>query len=113
MDLAEWAGRNYEPPFWTAVKLYFGAHRWRCEYCRINFASFRKRKEVFTFGRWRRMNSGKAIIEGRARIAELERKAAEARVLAEDQARLEAREQFLAALEAERDERTSRVHGTI
>ena len=55
-DLNAWSGKTYEPPFWTAVKLAFGAKRWRCEYCRINFASFRKRREIFSFSRWKKMS---------------------------------------------------------
>ena len=50
MDLNGWTGKTYtNPPFWVALKVSFGARKWRCEYCRLNFASFRKRKEVFTF----------------------------------------------------------------
>jgi hypothetical protein len=56
MDLNGWTGKTYEPTGWTAIKVALGAHRFRCEYCRINFASFRKRKEVFTFSRWRKLN---------------------------------------------------------
>ena len=55
MDLNGWTGKTYvDPPFWVALKVSFGAHRWRCEYCRLNFASFRPRKEVFTFKRWKK-----------------------------------------------------------
>ncbi len=55
MDLNGWTGKTYvDPPFWVALKVSFGAHRWRCEYCRLNFASFRTRKEVFTFKRWKK-----------------------------------------------------------
>lgn len=53
MDLNSWTGKTFDPPFFMSVKLYFGAMRWRCEYCRLNFASFRRRREVFTFKRWR------------------------------------------------------------
>ena len=54
MDLSTWTGNTYtDPPFLTALKASMGAYRWRCEYCRLNFASFRKRKEVFTFRRWK------------------------------------------------------------
>jgi DNA-directed RNA polymerase subunit RPC12/RpoP len=53
MDLNGWTGKTYEPPFFVRLKIYFGARRWRCEYCRINFATFRNRKEVFTFKRWK------------------------------------------------------------
>ena len=37
-------------------RYFLGAHRWRCEYCRLNFASFRQRKEPFTFSRWKNRN---------------------------------------------------------
>jgi len=55
MDLNGWTGKTYtDPPFWVALKVRLGAHKWRCEYCRLNFASFRRRKEVFTFKRWKK-----------------------------------------------------------
>ena len=57
MDLNGWTGRTYTPPFWMGLKVTLGAHRWRCEYCRLNFASFRSRKEVFTFKRWKRFGN--------------------------------------------------------
>lgn len=86
MDLNQWTGKNYEPPFFTGLMCSLGANRWRCEYCRINFASFRKRKEVFTFKRWRNMNTGDAVAQGRARLAGMELKAQEAREIAEAEA---------------------------
>lgn len=55
MDLNGWTGKTYtDPPFWVGFKVRLGAHKWRCEYCRLNFASFRGRKEVFTFKRWKK-----------------------------------------------------------
>jgi hypothetical protein len=55
MDLNGWTGKTYtNPPFWIKVRVALGARKWRCEYCRLNFASFRRRKEVFTFKRWKR-----------------------------------------------------------
>ena len=48
-----WTGKTYDPPLRVALKTALGANRWRCEYCRLNFASFRDRKEIFTFSRWR------------------------------------------------------------
>lgn len=55
MDLNSWTGKTYtDPPFWVAVKVLLGARKWRCEYCRLNFASFWGRKEVFSFQRWRK-----------------------------------------------------------
>jgi len=100
MDLNQWTGKNYIPPFLTGLAVKFGANRWRCEYCRINFASFRKRKEVFTFSRWRNMKSGGAVAEGRARLAEIEAKALEAREQAEAQEREAAKAAARAAAES-------------
>jgi hypothetical protein len=62
MDLSVWLSKDFEPPFWNKVKLVFGGHRWRCEYCRVNFVSLRKRKEVFSFKRWEKFQ---APAEGR------------------------------------------------
>ena len=56
MDLNGWTGKTFQPVGWTAIWVALGAHRWRCEYCRFNFASFRKRKEIFTFSRWKKRN---------------------------------------------------------
>jgi hypothetical protein len=53
MDLNGWTGKTYTPPFWVGLKVTLGAHKFRCEYCRCNFAAFRRRKEVFTFKRWK------------------------------------------------------------
>jgi hypothetical protein len=65
MDLNGWTGKTFtNPPFWVALKVMLGAKKWRCEYCRLNFASFRKRKEVFTFQRWKRFGP-----QGEDRIA--------------------------------------------
>jgi hypothetical protein len=65
MDLNRWTGKTFDPPFWTGLKVTFGANRWRCEYCRLNFASFRPRKEVFTFSRWANMNAAPGDVVGR------------------------------------------------
>ncbi|MEP6714735.1 MAG: hypothetical protein ABJC09_04130 [Terriglobia bacterium] len=60
MDLNGWTGKTYTPHFfWTGFKLMFGATRFRCEYCRLNFASFRRRKETFTFKRWENIGAEK------------------------------------------------------
>ena len=56
MDLNGWTGKTHQAKGWTAIKVVLGAFKWRCEYCRINFASFRKRRESFTFSRWRNLN---------------------------------------------------------
>jgi hypothetical protein len=55
MDLNGWTGKTYHPSGLMKLKVFLGAHKWRCEYCRLNFASFRKRKEAFTFSRWRKL----------------------------------------------------------
>ena len=61
MDLNSWTGNTYTPPwFWVGFKIVFGGHRWRCEYCRRNFASFRPRQETFRFNRWERLGLSKA-----------------------------------------------------
>ena len=58
MDLNGWTGKTYtDPPFWIRLKVTLGARKWRCEYCRLNFASFRDRKEVFTFKRWKKFGN--------------------------------------------------------
>jgi hypothetical protein len=74
MDLNSWSGKTHTPGGWTGFKIALGAKRWRCEYCRLNFASFRPRNEIFTFSRWKKMNVGDAVAEGRARLAEIEAK---------------------------------------
>jgi hypothetical protein len=83
MDLNGWTGNNDHPNWWTALKIHFGARRFRCEYCRFNFASFRKRKEAFTFKRWEKMKAGQARAEGRARVADLEAQLHEAELKAD------------------------------
>jgi hypothetical protein len=66
MDLNGWTGKTYtNPPFRIALKVALGAGKLRCEYCRLNFASFRRRKEAFTFKRWKRF--GKQAEEHSAR----------------------------------------------
>jgi len=56
MDLNGWAEKYYKPLGWMKLKIFLGANKWRCEYCRLNFASFRKRKESFSFARWKKRN---------------------------------------------------------
>jgi DNA-directed RNA polymerase subunit RPC12/RpoP len=56
MDLNSWNDRRPMTSRWTMLKLQLGAYKIRCEYCRYDFASFRKRKETFTFSRWRKHN---------------------------------------------------------
>lgn len=56
MDLNRWTGKTFKPEGWLKFKVALGAKGWRCEYCRLNFASFRARKEIFTFSRWKTRN---------------------------------------------------------
>jgi hypothetical protein len=63
MDLNGWTGKTYQPAFFMGLRITFGAKRWRCEYCRLNFASFRRRKEIFTFSRWQKVQAGMSLSE--------------------------------------------------
>lgn len=54
MDLNRWHEKHLRPRGWMAVLLALGGVRLRCEYCRINFVSMRRRKYYFTFNRWTR-----------------------------------------------------------
>lgn len=47
MDLSTWDPKYYRVGWWTKLRLWFGAHRWRCEPCRRNFVSWRMRKERY------------------------------------------------------------------
>jgi len=86
MDLNTWTGKTYTPTGKTAFKVNMGAKKWRCEYCRLNFASFRPRSEVFTFSRWKKLGVGDAVAEGRARVADIEAKNRQARDAEKDAA---------------------------
>lgn len=44
MDLSRWSLEDYRPSAFSRLLLRLGANRWRCEYCRHNFVSFRPRK---------------------------------------------------------------------
>jgi hypothetical protein len=44
MDLTTWSESHYRPSAWMRLRLLFGARRVRCEACRCNFVSFRKRR---------------------------------------------------------------------
>jgi DNA-directed RNA polymerase subunit RPC12/RpoP len=53
-DLSTWSDQHFDTPLGGRLKMFLGGRRWRCEYCRLNFVSLRKRKEVFSFRRWGR-----------------------------------------------------------
>ena len=46
-DLSRWSTEDYHVPFFRGLMLNLGANPYRCEYCRTNFISFRKRKERY------------------------------------------------------------------
>ncbi len=46
-DLGRWSTEDYSVSSATRLSLAFGAHPYRCEYCRHNFVSFRRRKQRF------------------------------------------------------------------
>jgi len=52
-DLNTWSLEDHRASTGQALLLRMGARPYRCEYCRINFVSFRKRLESFSFRRWR------------------------------------------------------------
>ena len=72
MDLNGWTGKTYKPGFWMSLRITLGARRYRCEYCRLNFASFRHRKESFTFKRWENLKAGTARAAARAERTKIE-----------------------------------------
>lgn len=43
-ELTDWSTSHYHVSFGRGLLLFFGAHPYRCERCRCNFVSFRKRK---------------------------------------------------------------------
>jgi len=50
-ELSTWSEQFYVPPLSTRLFLRMGATPYRCEFCRCNFASFRRCKEKFS---WRK-----------------------------------------------------------
>lgn len=46
-DLGRWSPEDYRTPLVRRMLLTLGANPLRCEYCRVNFVSFRKRKERY------------------------------------------------------------------
>jgi hypothetical protein len=47
MDLSRWSVADYRPDATARLLLALGASPYRCPYCRVNFVSFRKRKERY------------------------------------------------------------------
>ena len=54
MDLNLWHAHHFRATGLMFLKILLGGRRLRCEYCRVNFVSMRRRKEHFSFNRWRR-----------------------------------------------------------
>jgi hypothetical protein len=52
MDLSLWSEKDAHISAFAATRLSLGAKPYRCEYCRLNFVSFRQRHERFNFKRW-------------------------------------------------------------
>jgi len=51
MDLSTWTLHHYRVPGWKTLLINLGANPYRCEYCRHNFVSLRRRKYKFSFRR--------------------------------------------------------------
>lgn len=54
MDLNTWSVEDHHATGTQLLMLRLGARPYRCEYCRINFVSFRRRLEKFSFSRWKK-----------------------------------------------------------
>jgi hypothetical protein len=52
MDLSRWSQKDVHVGAFAAMRLSLRAKPYRCEYCRLNFVSFRRRHERFSFKRW-------------------------------------------------------------
>lgn len=64
MDLSSWSEKDFHESLGTLLLLRMGAKPYRCEYCRVNFASFRSRKEKFSYRR-RRTGESRRPEEGK------------------------------------------------
>jgi len=53
MDLNTWSLEEHRASIGQMLLLRMGARPYRCEYCRINFVSFRERLAKFGLRRWR------------------------------------------------------------
>ncbi len=59
MDLNIWSLEDFPSSTRQRVLMRLGASRYRCEYCRVNFVSFRPRLEKFTSKRWTKRRKAK------------------------------------------------------
>ncbi len=62
IDLNRWQESEYPATTFMSLRAALGARRYRCEYCRNNFVSFRPRRERFSFQRWK--NRKKTVCAG-------------------------------------------------
>jgi len=76
MDLNTWSPEDHHAKAGQLLLMQLGARPYRCEYCRVNFVSFRKRREKFSFRRWRKYRKFQADAGG-ATAAQESSKAAE------------------------------------
>lgn len=45
--MSRWSTEDYHAGVWTKLLLALGGSPYRCEYCRINFVSFRRLKQKY------------------------------------------------------------------
>ena len=62
-ELTRWAVHRYNSPRWTRFLLRLGATAHRCEVCRCNFASFKPRRENFSWSHQIRVEAGSSAAE--------------------------------------------------
>ncbi len=63
MDLNTWRVADHHASGGQLLLMRLGARPYRCEYCRINFVSFRRRLEKFSFRRWKTRNRHREAAE--------------------------------------------------
>ncbi len=81
MDLNTWSARDFHASSTQLLLMRLGGKPYRCEYCRLNFVSFRERLEEFSFRRWkkhRRRVKGDGAVTADAGVATTERDGQEA-----------------------------------
>ena len=59
MDLNIWSLEDFPSTARQRLLMRLGASRYRCEYCRVNFVSFRPRLEKYTSKRWTKRRKAK------------------------------------------------------
>jgi len=64
MDLNTWSADDYPASAGQLLLMQLGATPYRCEYCRVNFVSFRLCREKFSFKRWKEYQKGQTDATG-------------------------------------------------